>query len=57
MNIKHYNRPFQIEANQWWRLLSMNDWKAFEQKYNDGFQASRADIARIYDIEILKNTP
>lgn len=50
----HYKKDFQAKAQQWWRSLSINEQKSFEQKHN-AIKLSgvilRSEMARVFELE------
>jgi hypothetical protein len=54
MKFTHYQKEFQAKAMAWWRNLSINEMRAFEQKHNAlriGGLTLRSEIARMWDAE------
>ena len=53
LNPLYYNKAFQAEALKWWGTLSINEMKAFEDKYHAIHRpATPGTIAEIYDHEV-----
>lgn len=57
INLKYYHdKDFQAEAARWWRSLSINEMKAFENKYKVVYRpALPQDVAEIYDKEVRQH--